>query len=113
MRAHASAALAAKTSVLRHTLTRSAGAALPRTNSLLSGIRALLRRSHPQRIVQEADHASNNGGVGKVKDVPVEAAAAGFDVKEHKIHDSGPMQAVDGVADRPANDEAKRHSGEA
>ena len=37
---------------------------------------------------------------------------ARFDVKKHKIHDTRPVQAVDGVAERPADNQPERNRGQ-
>src|SRR5262249_60949801 len=62
----------------------SADAALPRTISLLSGIGALLRRPHPERIVKEGGYPGNNRYVGKVKDIPPELPPSAFTVTNHQ-----------------------------
>src|SRR5262249_46479258 len=86
----------------------SADAALPRTISLLSGIGALLRRPHPERIVKEGGYPGNNRYVGKVKDIPAELPAPGSNVKKHEIHAPSQMQPADGVADGPTDDQTER-----
>src|SRR5262249_34459988 len=60
----------------------------------------------------QPDDPGNDGHVGKVKNVPIEAEACGIDVKQHEIHHPTIGDAVDGVADRPADDEAEAQRGE-
>src|SRR5208283_1550210 len=119
--AHARPAIdpAAPTIILRHTLTpRGAGTAHLQKSSLrsclnlwlfsLSAIRALLRRPYPKRIVKKARHAGHDRHVGQVKNVPAEAPAGGFYVKKHEIHDAGPVQPVDRIAERAADNKPER-----
>src|SRR5262249_17965694 len=66
-----------------------------------------------QGLEQQPDHAGDDGHVGKVKNVPIEAETRRRDVKQHEIGDCSVGKAVDGVADRPADNEAEAQRGEA
>src|SRR6516164_6708356 len=63
-------------------------------------------------LEQQPDHPGDDGHVGKVKNVPIEAEARGIDVKQHEIDDRPVGEAVDGVPDRPPDDEAEAQRGE-
>src|SRR5713101_3810922 len=63
-------------------------------------------------LEQQPDHPRDDGHVGKVKNVPIEAEACGIDVKQHEIDDRPVGKAVDGVPNRPADDEAEAERGE-
>src|ERR1700730_1922416 len=65
-----------------------------------------------EALEQQPDHPGDDGHVGKVKNVPIEAEACGIDVKQHEIDHRPVGEAVDGVPDRPADDEAEAERGE-
>ena len=64
-----------------------------------------------QRLIQETDDAGNDGRIGQVEDVPVEAPPAAGDVEQHEIGHRPEDQPVDRVAQRP-DDEPERHGGQ-
>src|SRR5215831_8831109 len=66
-----------------------------------------------QGFIQQTNDAGNDGGVGEVKDVPAELPSCGGNVKKHEIGDPAISQPVDGIADRPADDQAERQRGQA
>src|SRR5450631_3083587 len=64
-----------------------------------------------QGIIQQGRNASNNRHVGKVKHVPIEGISPDLDVEQGKIDHRAIGEAVNGVADGAADDQAQRHGG--
>src|SRR5579875_3049417 len=50
------------------------------------------------RMIQEAQHAGNDGDVGEVKDVPAETPTRGRNMEIHEIGHPSICQPVDGIA---------------
>src|SRR6476620_9071577 len=63
----------------------------------------------PYGFIQEAGDPGNDGYIGEVKDVPIKAPSSGFDVQQHKIGHRTVDQAVDAIAERPADDQPQRN----
>src|SRR5439155_21552753 len=57
-------------------------------------------------IIQQGRYAGNNRNVGKVKHVPIEGMAPDLEVKQGKIGHRAIGEAIDGVADCAADDDA-------
>src|ERR1700683_488285 len=62
----------------------------------------------PDRFIQKSHDSRNNRHVGEVKYIPTEGPAAYFRVQQHEIHDPRPVQPVDGIAHRAADDHPER-----
>src|SRR6185503_12267568 len=62
---------------------------------------------HYKRVIQQADNPGNDGHVGHVKYIPIEPPIGRGNVEKHEISDPTIGQAVDGIADRAADDQAK------
>src|SRR5215831_6561259 len=79
-------------------------------NRLRSGHFCGATRAH--RLIQKTDHARNDCGIRQVKHVPVAVDPADRDVQADEIDDRAALgEAIDGVADRPADDEAEGEAG--
>src|ERR1700687_2608542 len=64
---------------------------------------------YPQEgIIQQGRYPGNNRHIGKVKDVPVEGFSPDLDVEQGEIDHRAIGEAVDGIADGPADDQAER-----
>ena len=57
--------------------------------------------SPEHRFIQKSDHPRNDGGIGNVEHVPFEAEG----VEGEEVRNRAIKNAVDGVADGPADDE--------
>src|SRR6266436_9539880 len=67
---------------------------------------------YPQEgIIQQGRYPGNNRDVGKVKHVPIEGLAPDLEVKQGEIDYRAIGEAVDGVADGAADDQAERDGG--
>src|SRR3954452_10934829 len=62
-----------------------------------------------QGFIQQPDHPDNNGDIGEVKNIPAEVPGRGGDMEMGEVENRPISQAVDGVANCPANDQAQRH----
>src|ERR1700691_5553893 len=65
-----------------------------------------------KRIIQQTGNAGYDSQIGQIEDIPAKTEVGGLKVKPHEIHHSGPVQPVDRIADRTADNEAERHRGE-
>src|SRR3984893_9996110 len=65
-----------------------------------------------QGIIQQGRYPGNNRYVGKVKHVPIEGFSPDLDVEQGEIDHRAIGEAVDGVADGPADDQAERDRGQ-
>src|SRR6266704_3427215 len=63
-------------------------------------------------IIQQGRYAGNNRDVGKVKHVPTEGMAPDLEVKQGEIDHRAIGEAIDGVADGAADDQAERDGGD-
>ena len=61
-----------------------------------------------KELIQQPDHPRNDGGIGQVEHVPGEFEAFRVDVEQDEVHHRPIGEAVDGVAERPADDQAER-----
>src|SRR6266508_522912 len=86
-------------------------AASPRSFSSRSG--RFCGAPRQQGLVQQPDHPGHDGHVRQVENVPFEAETGGGEVKQYEIGHCPIGKPVDGVADRPADDQAQRHRGQA
>src|SRR5450759_338043 len=67
---------------------------------------------YPQEgIIQQGRYPGNNRHIRKVKHVPSEGFSSDLDVEQGEIHHRAIGEAVDGVADGAADDQAERHRG--
>src|ERR1700681_3707528 len=67
---------------------------------------------YPQEgIIQQRRYPGNNRHVGEVKHIPTEGIAPDLEVEQGEIDHRAIGEAVDGVADGPADDQAERDGG--
>src|ERR1700687_6293992 len=67
---------------------------------------------YPQEgVIQQGRYPGNNRPVGKVKHVPIDGISPDLDVEQGEIDHRAIGEAVDGVADGAADDQAERDGG--
>src|ERR1700693_5888944 len=67
---------------------------------------------HYEGVIQQARYPGNNRHVRKVKYVPIEGFSPDLDVEQGEIDHGAIGEAVVGIADGPANEQAERERGE-
>ncbi len=90
------------------TLTCQAISPSPQTSALCPRSGHFCGAVSPPGIIQQTDHPGNDGRIGQIEHVPFEAEACGSQVQQDEIRHRAVGDAVDGVADRPAHDQADR-----
>src|ERR1700733_13304832 len=60
-----------------------------------------------QGFIQKSHHPGNNGHIRKVEDIPAKGKPPRINMEQHEIHDAGPMQAIDSVADCAADNQTQ------
>ena len=63
-----------------------------------------------QGFVHQSHHAGNDRRIRKIKYIPLERPGGCAEVKQGEIHDGIVYQAIDRVADRPPDNQAKRQA---